>query len=278
MTDQLPQEQQDQCKTRPRGNETAVEQAKAEALIRELHDCAENKSQGETGPKRRRNLVYANKFEIALPQQNSNNSGTKNTLEVTSWRLNEFEYSKGTLPSLARGLFTYQDMSPSMRNQIGTNDSNHNHISPESATDGVSPQSHNHILIRGYDKFFNIGEVNQTKLESLEAETMGPYEVTLKENGCIIFMAGLPPHLVGGKGGCVVSSKHNLGTIKQQLQKYGEVQQGGSDSEGLHPVKGREWLEKNLAAKGKTVQEFGLWLWNNNVTAVAEVTYSFYAA
>ncbi|GJJ69859.1 tRNA ligase [Entomortierella parvispora] len=282
MTDQLPQQPQDQSKTRSRNNDEtiAAEQAKADALIRELHDCAENKPQGENGPKRRRNLVYANKFEIPLPPQNghhkNNDSDGKNTLEVISWRLNEFEYSKGTLPTLARGLFTYQDKDAPSRNQNRPSDNNNgpnmDHPSPGSSIDGaVSPQPYSHILIRGYDKFFNIGEVAQTKLDYLEAETTGPYEVTLKENGCIIFMAGLPPHLVGQEGGCVVSSKHNLGTIEQQQQKFGEVQQGSNDSDGQHPVKGREWLERNLAAKGKTVQEFGLWLWNNNLTAVAEL-------
>ncbi|KAG0057672.1 hypothetical protein BGZ83_005611 [Gryganskiella cystojenkinii] len=315
MTDQSTHQLQEQHhhhdQTRP--NEDVVELTKANALINELHDCVENKTQGETGFKRRRNLVYANKFEIQLSahqistgnsNNNKNNKNNKNskttpeTLEVISWRLNEFEYSKGTLPSLARGLFTYKEQPIASRRASRSKQSLHNEDTPpesSSASSSLSTapsstESLNRILIRGYDKFFNVGEVDRTKLENLQEETMGPYEVTLKENGCIIFMAGLPPSVVGPQGGCVVSSKHSLGSMERQLgRETGKAKttptattkadtaegEGGETvnavAEGLHPVKGREWLERNLARKGKTLQEFGLWLWNQNLTAVAEL-------
>ncbi|KAG0301216.1 hypothetical protein BGZ98_008538 [Dissophora globulifera] len=76
-------------------------------------------------------------------------------------------------------------------------------------------------------------------------------------------MAGLPPHLVGPQGGCVVSSKHALGNP--------DIKNVTAQTDGSHATKGREWLERCLAAKGKTLQQFGLWLWNQNLTAVAEL-------
>ncbi|KAK3805960.1 MAG: RNA ligase-domain-containing protein, partial [Linnemannia elongata] len=156
-------------------------------------------------------------------------------LDVTSWKMNEFEYSSGALPTLARGLFTYLDT-----NALGVY----------------------RILVRGYDKFFNVGEVPKTASEWIAENTEGPYEVTLKENGCIIFMSGLPPHLVGPEGGCIVTSKHSLGYADPETGKMTEV---------THAGKGREWLEKGLMAQGKSVEQFGRWLWDHNLTAVAEL-------
>jgi tRNA ligase len=171
--------------------------------------------------------------------------------------MNEFEYTNGTLPTMARGLFTYQD--PTAQCTATTpHDSEASNTSSHKDDGGI-----HRILIRGYDKFFNVGEVQKTKEAWIENNTEGPYEVTLKENGCIVFMAGLPPHLVGPQGGCVISSKH---VISRNEQK--EV---GRDSDELHAAKGREWAERSLASKGKTLRDFGLWLWNQNLTAVAEV-------
>ncbi|KAF9962281.1 hypothetical protein BGZ72_008416 [Mortierella alpina] len=260
------------------------EKTKADRLIRELITYSENKTKGAS--KRGRNLVQASRFQLDFDRERSASTspssaaqdrpgtasvGGTTTLMVTSWKMNEFEYSKGTLPSLARGLFTYQD--PTLFHAAaGTKDKKTpvslEETSEQDKTDRKQPYPDNggtyRILIRGYDKFFNIGEVKTTSTEWLSSETKGPYEVTLKENGCIIFMAGLPPHLVGKEGGCVVSSKHSLG----EQAPLDESAQGPSVS---HSAKGREWLEKSLASKGKTIQQFGLWLWNNNLTAVAEL-------
>jgi tRNA ligase len=80
----------------------------------------------------------------------------------------------------------------------------------------------------------------------LERNTTSPYTLTLKSNGCIIFMAALTPNKV------VVTSKHSL----------------NSD----HARVGEVWLRKCVESKGKTVEDFAAALWKNNWTAVAEVT------
>ncbi|KAL8876545.1 MAG: hypothetical protein Q9192_008840, partial [Flavoplaca navasiana] len=85
-----------------------------------------------------------------------------NGLSVDSWRFQEWDYKRRDLPTYARGLFTYNK-------KDGT---------PEIAT-------------RGYDKFFNVGEVHETQWENVARSTRGPYELIVKENGCIIFISGL---------------------------------------------------------------------------------------
>ena len=62
-----------------------------------------------------------------------------------------------------------------------------------------------------------------------------PYTLTLKSNGCIIFIATLSPTQL------VVTSKHSLGTH--------------NDSEKSHTVVAERWLEKHLREKGKTKEE-----------------------
>ncbi|KAK3846679.1 MAG: RNA ligase-domain-containing protein [Linnemannia gamsii] len=286
---------------------TPKDLAEADSLIRTLHSFAESKIKGA---KRGRNLVYGNLYELDLLQERppikisfTNNTSVtddaegaatatttteekdkSHVLEVTSWKMNEFEYSSGALPSLARGLFTYLNTttepskapvtstpttttsSSSSKNRRG----NRNYAAPVAPNveepapvlTGKDAVGTYRILLRGYDKFFNVGEVPKTSTEWIAENTEGPYEVTLKENGCIIFMSGLPPHLVGPEGGCIVTSKHSLGHADPET---------GMQVEATHAGKGREWLEKGLAARGKTVQEFGRWLWDHNLTAVAEL-------
>lgn len=300
----------------------------ADNLIRTLHTYAESKIKGA---KRGRNLVYGNHYELDLLHERppmkvaSTNAPVSSTttptttttttttatserkekekkdkshiLDVTSWKMNEFEYSSGALPTLARGLFTYLDTTGLSKTPVTV------HSTTTSTSTSTSPPlSKNHqrnrkqaaqsndtsklteedttlpvltgsdalgvyrILLRGYDKFFNVGEVPKTSPEWIAENTEGPYEVTLKENGCIIFMSGLPPHLVGPEGGCIVTSKHSLGYADPETGKVTEV---------THAGKGREWLEKGLMAQGKTVEQFGRWLWDHNLTAVAEVIISY---
>ncbi|KAF9964520.1 hypothetical protein BGZ70_006336 [Mortierella alpina] len=282
LTEQLAQTRLQDDAIHTDGCRGALEElARADRLIRELITCSENKTKGAS--RRARNLVQVNRFQLDLDREMppaQDRSGKAHdrdttTLLVASWKMNEFEYSKGTLPSLARGLFTYQD--PTLPHTAAASEKDQkdkkvfvpsDETSAQDTIDTKQPYPDNggthRILIRGYDKFFNIGEVKTTSTEWLSSETTGPYEVTLKENGCIIFMAGLPPHLVGQEGGCVVSSKHFLG----EQAPLEENVQGPAVS---HSAKGREWLEKSLASKGKTLQQFGLWLWNHNLTAVAEL-------
>ncbi|KAF3905502.1 hypothetical protein ABW20_dc0109788 [Dactylellina cionopaga] len=143
-------------------------------------------------------------------------------LSVTSWKLQDWDYKKRDLPTYARGLFT-------LRN----------------------PSGNHQIVIRGYDKFFNINEIYRTRWDWIEANTQGPYEVTLKENGCIIFISGLPD------GTLLVCSKHSTGS-------RGGVEQS-------HSMVGDKWITKQLEKVGKTRAEFAKFLLGANITAVAEL-------
>ena len=144
-------------------------------------------------------------------------------LTVDSWKFMDWDYKRDDLPTYARGLFTH-------RKKDGT---------PE-------------IAVRGYDKFFNIEEVNETRWRNIEQRTEGPYELSVKENGCIIFIAGLENDKL------LVCSKHSTGT----------VQAANSVS---HALVGEEWIDKHLATIGKTRTAFARELRSRNVTAVAEL-------
>ncbi|KAI1205219.1 tRNA ligase [Annulohypoxylon truncatum] len=143
-------------------------------------------------------------------------------ITVDSWRYNDWDYKKRNLPTYARGLFT-------TRNRNG----------------------HHEIVVRGYDKFFNTGEVRETEWANILTNTKGPYELTLKENGCIIFISGLEDETL------LVCSKHATGDR--------------SDVEISHASAGERWVDKQLATLGKTRQDFARELRRRNVTAVAEL-------
>ncbi|KAK2056948.1 fungal tRNA ligase adenylyltransferase [Colletotrichum caudatum] len=141
---------------------------------------------------------------------------------VDSWKMQEWDYKKKDLPTYARGLFT-------TKNSLNE---------PE-------------IVVRGYDKFFNVGEVPETKWENILNCTKGPYELTLKENGCIIFISGLED------GTLLVCSKHSTGER--------------GDAEISHAMAGERMIEKQLAALGKTKEDLAKELRDRNATAVAEL-------
>jgi len=143
-------------------------------------------------------------------------------ITVDSWRFQDWDYKRRDLPTYARGLFT-------TRTKQGT---------PE-------------IVVRGYDKFFNVGEVHETKWENVVHRTQGPYELSVKENGCIIFISGLED------GTLLVCSKHSTG-VRQ-------------DTEVSHAVAGERWVEQHLATVGKTTKDLARELRRRNVTAVAEL-------
>lgn len=82
---------------------------------------------------------------------------------------------------------------------------------------------------------------------------MGPYEVTAKENGCIIFIAAMSPERV------VVTSKHALPDPQ--------------DDETAHGGVGYRWLLKHLESVGKTERDLASWLDGKDITLVAEVKY-----
>ncbi|MCJ1479465.1 hypothetical protein MMC13_008151 [Lambiella insularis] len=145
-----------------------------------------------------------------------------NGLTVDSWRFMDWDYKRDDLPTYARGLFTY-------KTRQGT---------PE-------------IAIRGYDKFFNVDEVNDTKWRNVEDQTRGPYELSVKENGCIIFISGLEGDVL------LVCSKHSTGPRQ--------------DADLSHAIAGERWVDRQLAAIGKTRQDLARELRSRNATAVAEL-------
>jgi tRNA ligase len=149
-------------------------------------------------------------------------AGSPNNLVVTSWRFQDWDYKRDDLPTYARGLFT-------TKNEKGQHE----------------------IAIRGYDKFFNYDEVEATRWRNIENNTVGPYELSLKENGCIIFISGLYD------GSLLVCSKHSTGPR--------------GDADLSHAVAGERWLDRQLQAIGKTRQDLARELRRRNATAVAEL-------
>ncbi|KKA27169.1 hypothetical protein TD95_004301 [Thielaviopsis punctulata] len=143
-------------------------------------------------------------------------------IQVFSWKLSDWDYKMPDLPTYARGLFT-------------------------SMTRNGTPE----ISVRGYDKFFNIGEVPETKWENIQAQTRGPYELTLKENGCIIFISGLED------GSILVCSKHSTGPR--------------GDNEISHSVAGENHLHRQLTKIGRNIQDLARELRARNATAVCEL-------
>lgn len=143
-------------------------------------------------------------------------------IKVDSWRFQDWDYKRDDLPTYARGLFTTYNR----KNR------------PE-------------IAIRGYDKFFNVDEVNSTKWRNVENNTKGPYELSVKENGCIIFISGLED------GTLLVCSKHSTGPR--------------DDADLSHAIAGERWVEKHLASVGKTKTDLAQELRRMNATAVGEL-------
>lgn len=148
--------------------------------------------------------------------------GSRDGLTVDSWRMQDWDYRRRDLPTYARGLFT---------------------------TRGRSGQ--HEIAVRGYDKFFNVDEVANTKWDVITSRTKGPYELTLKENGCIIFISGMED------GTLLVCSKHSTGDR--------------SDIQVSHASAGEKRLDQQLQAIGKTRSDLARELYQRNATAVAEL-------
>lgn len=159
------------------------------------------------------------------------------SIELTSWKMTEWMYTKSPcpFPTLARGLFTRWIPAPGH----------------ESEPEGKPGAGKDQIVVRGYDKFFNMNEVKWNTWEALAVHTTSPYTLTLKSNGCIIFMSALSPTEL------IVTSKHALGEIE--------------GSPVSHAQKGEEWLDKHLKEAGKLKSDFAKTLFERNLTAVAEL-------
>lgn len=147
---------------------------------------------------------------------------SKGPLYIDNWKFREFDFSKRAdkMPCLARGLFT----------------------------------SSTEIVVRGYDKFFNIDELPAVKRDVLKTECKGPFNASIKENGCIMFFAGL------SDGTLLVCSKNVTGDV--DLTKTGKLK---------HYEQGMSAITKQVAKLGKTTQQLALELYRLRVTAVAEL-------
>ncbi|KAG2048288.1 hypothetical protein BDR06DRAFT_1024555 [Suillus hirtellus] len=153
------------------------------------------------------------------------------SISVRSWKMNEFKYYDvpSPFPTLARGLFSRE--------------------LPRG--DDPNREQKYQIVARGYDKFFNIGEVPWTDWSTLSLHTGPTYTLSLKSNGCIIFVASISPSKL------IVTSKHALGPMKGVSETHSEV--------------GHRWLKKHLKEKGKTEEQLASRLWDKQWTAIAEL-------
>ncbi|KAI5306539.1 hypothetical protein KEM56_000376 [Ascosphaera pollenicola] len=153
--------------------------------------------------------------------------GTKfdreNIPELQSWKFQEWDFKRSGMPTYARGLFTAKNS-----------------------------KGHYEIVARGYDKFFSIDEINDTQWRNIENKTKGPYELSNKENGCIVFMSGLED------GTLLVCSKNSTGSKQDS-------------SEATHAEVGERWIKKHVESVGRTTQDLAKALRQMNVTAVGEL-------
>ncbi|ORX37301.1 RNA ligase-domain-containing protein [Kockovaella imperatae] len=262
--------------------------ASTSALLDSLHRLR------ETQPKAVRSTVhvypaavYAAEDDEASKVSHLSGSAAGNDLrdrKITSWKMTEHMYRlhDNPFPTLARGLFT---------EEVAKGE-----ILPEEALknegDWSNGRTRERIVARGYDKFFNIDEVDWTNWTNMESHTVPPYYLTLKSNGCLILISALSPtHLL-------VASKHSLGTVNAdhingESSTTGSLASGmealslGLDEKGkgkesyheedddssaiAHAEMGRRWVRKMLKAAGKTESELASRLWRDNLSAVLEL-------
>ncbi|CAG8980435.1 hypothetical protein HYALB_00012922 [Hymenoscyphus albidus] len=169
----------------------------------------------------KKNLNKTSGKSFSCKETGFNVEGSQPQLVVSSWRFQDWDYKLDNLPTYARGLFT-----------------------------GKNEKGQPEICVRGYDKFFNTEEVKATRWSNIEANAKGPYELSLKENGCIIFISGLHD------GSLLVCSKHSTGGRPDTLS---------------HAKAAESWVDKQLSAIGKTRKDLAVELRSRNATAVAEL-------
>ncbi|WPK26520.1 hypothetical protein PUMCH_003875 [Australozyma saopauloensis] len=146
-------------------------------------------------------------------------------VHIDNWKFPEFDFARkyDSMPCHARGLFTM----------------------PEG------------IVVRGYDKFFNIDELPMVKKDVLESELTGPFTAATKENGCIMFFAGLQD------GTLLVCSKNLTGDL--------ESDPSTSQRKLKHYEQGMVAIQKQLHALGKDTTDLARALYDEGLTAVAEL-------
>ncbi|KAG8986078.1 hypothetical protein FRB94_008228 [Tulasnella sp. JGI-2019a] len=187
------------------------------------------------------NLVKAAGHDVKSPDGNETSPRTR---RIWSWRMDEWKYSAhpSPFPTLARGLFT-EWVPASTEKWSNGND--------QVKGGNLDSDGFHRVVARGYDKFFNMNEVRWNTWDAVEAHTTAPYYLTLKSNGCIIFIAPLSPSEV------VVMSKHSLGALDNRDVSHAQM--------------GEKWLDRHLESKGRTKAQLAQRLWDENVTAVAEL-------
>jgi tRNA ligase len=126
-----------------------------------------------------------------------------------------------------------------------------------------------------------VGEVTWTQENYLATNTVGPYEVTVKENGCIIFVSAVDNTLL-------VTSKHAMtaevvnrimpATSSDNASAETTVQdQDISNAPAMdyffskHASKGEEWVNRHLQSVNETRENLINFLQTRNITAVFEL-------
>lgn len=94
----------------------------------------------------------------------------------------------------------------------------------------------------------------RSQWDNIPKHSSAPYELTQKSNGCIILISSLSPQNI------LVTSKHSVGA------------NGNLPTNMSHSQRGEYWLERHLAKVGKTKADLAAELWDQNLTAVAEVS------
>ncbi|GAA6009673.1 hypothetical protein JCM10207_004149 [Rhodosporidiobolus poonsookiae] len=206
--------------------------AATEALSKlSIHEKADKPPAKDTkASKSLRNLLRSTNHTIRL----TGDDGKEVKRVLTSWKMADYAYKREPcpFPTRARGLFT-----------------------EKVAGDKEGEEEDYRIVARGYDKFFNIGEVSWTHWNTIPQHSTGPYELTTKSNGCIILIGALDAKHI------VVTSKHSLGN-NANLTTEGGVS---------HSQRGEYWLEKHVEKVGKTKEQLAKALFERNLTAVAEL-------
>lgn len=143
-------------------------------------------------------------------------------LYIDNWKFREFDFFRRSdeMPCRARGLFT----------------------------------TSTGIVARGYDKFYNYLELSPIKQKELQDQCEGPFNVSLKENGCIIFFAGLPDFTL------LVCLKNVTGDLNTHPNR-----------KPTHYEQGIILITRQLEKLGLSTRELGRELYENRLTAIAEL-------
>ena len=99
--------------------------------------------------------------------------------------------------------------------------------------------------------FFPFCLLKYTQWPALKEHTAPPYTLSLKSNGCIIFIAALTSSKL------LITSKHSIGPVAGYPISHAQA--------------GEAWLRKYLKNKGRTEEQLASCLWENNWTAISEV-------